>query len=407
MNFLFAWRYFKAKKSTNAINIIAWISVTAVAVGTAALIIMLSVYNGFESLIKSMYADFYSDMKVVPARGHTIIVTQSQLKQVALLSGIQSYSLVMEEKALLQNGDFQSIVYVKGVDDQFKNVASFSHKLVRGKFELGTPDTPATVLGVGVENNVAVEADKELLPLTIYLPKKGNPLNATDPLQSLGADPIITTGAFAIQEEFDNKYIITNLGFIKRMLNMQPDEYGALEIRLKDAEEEDATRKKLSAIFAKGYVIQNRYEQNKSLYSVMKTEKWAIYSILSLILIVAAFTMIGSLTMLVLEKKKDIQVLKALGAGNTLIQKIFLSEGLLLASIGGLSGTLLAVLICWLQTNFHLVPLQGETFVINYYPVKMVAADFALVLITVFVVAWVASWLPARKASLQPVELRS
>jgi len=406
MHLIFAWRYFKAKKSTNAINIIAWVSVTAVAVGTAALLLLLSVFNGFEDLVKSLYADFYSDLRVAPASGNSMTITDDQLKQVAYIPGIGAYSLVMEEKALLQNGEYQSIVYVKGVDSNYKNVANLSKRILHGKFELGTPDKPATVLGMGVESSVAVESDKAILPLTIYLPKKNIALNAADPLQSLSADPIVTSGSFAIQQDFDNKYIITNLGFIKRMLNMQPNEYGALEIRLNDAVKEAEVRKKLAAIFGDEYIIQTRYEQNRSLYSVMQTEKWVIYAILSLILVVAAFTMIGSLTMLVLEKQKDIQVLKALGADNTLIQKIFLSEGLLLASIGGLLGVLLTLLICWLQTRFHLIPLQG-TFVINYYPVKMAATDFALVLLTVFVVAWLASWLPSRKASMQTIELRS
>lgn len=155
------------------------------------------------------------------------------------------------------------------------------------------------------------------------------------------------------------------------------------------------------------YVVETRYEQNKSLYSVMTLEKWAIYGILTLMLIVAAFTMIGGLTMLVLEKQKDIQVLKAMGANNRLIQKIFLSEGLLLAGIGALSGIILAVIFCWAQVQFELIPLEGGTFLINYYPVKLVAGDFLLILITVSVVAFTASWFPSRKAALQPIELKS
>ncbi|HJU46133.1 MAG TPA: FtsX-like permease family protein [Chitinophagaceae bacterium] len=407
MNFLFAWRYFKAKKSTNAINIIAWVSVIAVATGTAALIILLSVFNGFEGLVKSMYADFYSELKVAPASGNTLTITENQLKQVAQIPGVHAWSLVMEEKALLQNGEYQSIVYVKGVDSQYKKVVDVSERLTRGKFELGTPDHPATVLGIGVEHNVAVESDKALLPLTIYLPRKGVSMNTADPLQSLSADIIATSGSFMIQQDFDNKYIITNLGFIKRMLDMGPDEYGALEIRMDDAGKEAEVKQQLAAIFARDAVIQNRFEQNRSLYSIMQTEKWVIYAILSLILVVAAFTMIGSLMMLVLEKRKDIQVLKALGADNRRIQQIFLSEGLLLAFIGSLLGASLAILTCWLQTRYHLIPLEGDTFVINYYPVKIAGTDIILVLLTVFIVAWLASWLPARKASLQPIELRS
>lgn len=407
MNFLFAWRYFKAKKSTNAINIIAWVSVAAVAVGTAALIILLSVFNGFEDLVKTLYADFYSDLKVGPVIGKTITITNDQLQRVAHIPGVKAWSLVTEEKALLQNGEYQSIVYVKGVDEHYKNVSNVPQRVIRGKFELGTADQPATVLGSGVESSVAVESNKAVLPLNIYLPKRDSSLNAADPLQSLSSSTIATSGSFAIQQDFDNNYIITNLGFMKRMLNMQANEYGALEIKLNDINNEAEVRKGLAAVFGNGYLIQSRYEQNRSLYSVMQTEKWVIYWILSLILIVAAFTMIGSLTMLVLEKRKDIQVLKALGANNRRIQTIFLSEGLLLAFIGGLLGALLAILVWWLQTYFHLIPLQGGSFLISYYPVKLATPDFVLVLLTVFIVAWLASWLPARKAAGQAIELRS
>jgi lipoprotein-releasing system permease protein len=407
MYLIFAWRYFKAKKSTNAINIISWVSVLAIAVGTAALIILLSVFNGFEDIVKSLYADFYTDLRVIPAKGKSMIVTDQQLQELKRFPSIQSWSMVMEEKALLQNGELQTIVYLKGVDSQYKHVAGVASKIVSGKFELGNVDEPAAVLGGGIENAVGLESDRALLPLTIYLPRRGININVTDPLQSLSADNISSAGSFVIQQEFDNKYVITNLDFIKRMLDLRPDEFGGIEIRLRDQKQDKEVQQALKEVFGQGYVIQTRYEQNRSLYSVMQVEKWVIYSLLSLILIVAAFTMIGALTMLVLEKHKDIQVLKALGSSNSLLQKIFLGEGILLATVGGAIGVLLALIICWLQVTFKLVKLEGSSFLIDYYPVKLVPMDFMLVLITVFIVAWTASWFPSRKAALQPIELRT
>ncbi len=407
MYLIFAWRYFKAKKSTNAINIISWVSVLAIAVGTAALIILLSVFNGFEDLVKSLYADFYTDVKVVPAFGKSATFSDHQLERLKALPEVQGYSLVMEEKALLQNGEFRSIVILKGVDDQYKNVTGVARRMMKGKFELGTGDTAAAVLGAGIENAIGVETDRSLLPLTVYLPRRGININVADPMQSLSADNLNTSGTFAIQQDFDNKYVITNLDFIKRVLNLKPDEYGAIEIRLKEPGRETAVKEKLLEIFGKPYLVQTRYEQNRSLYSIMQVEKWVIYALLSMILVVAAFTMVGALTMLVLEKQKDIQVLKSMGTNNAMIQKIFLSEGLLLALIGGITGVVLAVSICWLQVNLKLVKIEGSSFLIDYYPVKLVARDFILVLITVFIVACIASWFPSRKASLQPIELRS
>jgi lipoprotein-releasing system permease protein len=191
------------------------------------------------------------------------------------------------------------------------------------------------------------------------------------------------------------------------MLSMGEDEYGSLEIALRNAGESADTKEELAKIFDENYVIETRYEQNKSLYSVMNLEKWAIYGILTMMLIVAAFTMIGALTMLVLEKQKDIQILKALGANNQRVRKIFLTEGILLAGMGALAGLILAIIICWAQVEYKLIAIEGGTFLIDYYPVELRFSDFVLVLVTVMLIAFLASWFPARKAANQPVELKT
>jgi lipoprotein-releasing system permease protein len=401
MNFLFAWRYFKAKKSTNAINIIAWVSMLAIIVGTTSLILVLSVFNGFEDLVKSLYSSFYTDLKISPNKGKTIVLTKEQLKQLASVPGIHGYSLVAEDKAFVQNGELNSIVYLKGVDSGYNNVSSLPQKIVRGKFDLGVADHPNIVLGSGIENALSVETDKNVLPLSVYLFKKSNGEEYADPAQFISNENISTSGTFNIQSEFDNKYGFTNLAFMKRMLGFKDDEYSAAEISINDVQHPDIVKSKLQKLFGKDYLVQTRYEQNQNLYSVMRTEKWVIYAVLSLILVVAAFNMIGALTMLVLEKQKDIYVLKALGANDNYIQRIFLSEGILLAVLGGVSGILLAILICWLQVTFKLVPIQGGSFLIDYYPVKLVATDFLLVFVTVLIVALIASWFPSRKAAKQ------
>lgn len=227
-----------------------------------------------------------------------------------------------------------------------------------------------------------------------------------DPLQSLSTEAVNTAGTFIIQQDFDNKYAITNLAFVKRMLGMDQNVYSAAEIAVTSETNADDIRDEIKHLLGKNYLVQNRFEQNASLFSVMRIEKWIIYAILSLILIVAAFNMVGALTMLVLEKKQDISVLHALGASRSFIQKIFLSEGVLLALIGGGIGMLLAFLIGILQIKFHLIPLQGNTFMIDYFPVKMVLSDFLLVALTVLIIALIASWIPARKAALQQFALR-
>ncbi|HVM88841.1 MAG TPA: FtsX-like permease family protein [Puia sp.] len=407
MHFLFAWRYFKAKKSTHAINIIAWISVLAVIIGTASLILVLSVFNGFEDLVKSLYSSFYTDLKVSPQTGKTIILTSKQLKQLAAVQNIRSSSLVVEDKALLQNGEPLSIVNLKGVDSNYVQITGIDQKMADGKFAIGNTDTPAIVLGAGIENALGLQADRNIIPLSVYLFKKTNELSNADPESSLSTNNIFTAGTFLIQQDFDNNYAFTNIGFMKHMLGLQPDEYSGLEIALTNAAETEKTKSVLQNILGKNYKVETRYEQNKSLYAVMRTEKWVIYGVLTLILIVAAFNIVGSLTMLVLEKQKDIQVLKALGANNNYVKKIFLSEGFLLAIIGATGGILLAFIIGWLQVKYKLVPLQGGSFLIDYYPVKFVATDFLLVAATITVVSFLASWFPSQKASLRQIELKS
>ena len=406
MYFLFAWRYFKAKKSTNAINIIAWISITAIIIGTAALILVLSVFNGFEGLVKSLYSSFYTDLKISPASGKIMTITPEQLQQLKGLRGIKIYSLVVEEKALVKNGDYQSVVYLKGVDDSYRYVSGVADNLVNGTYDLGNEELPKLILGAGVEGALGIQADRNIFTLKIHLPRKTES-EQFDILNGISNDTIRSSAAFRIQQDFDNKYGITNIGFIKKSLRLGENEYSALEIALKDPSSAKELKKELNPIFGDSYKIQNKYEQNQSLYAVMNMERWVIYGVLCLILVIAAFNMIGALTMLVLEKRKDISVLHALGGNKKFIQRIFLSEGMLLALIGGGLGMLLALLIAWLQIQFHLIPLAGGSFLINYFPVQLRLMDFLLVGGTVFVIALIASWLPSRKAAAQQFSLRS
>ena len=405
MNFLFAWRYFKAKKSTNAINVIAWISILAIVVGTAALILVLSVFNGFEDLVKSLYSSFYPDMKVIPASGKQLTLTQDQINKLRSVKGVHAVSLVVEEKAMLINGDYQANAYIKGVDQQYTKVAGVKEHLIKGNFDLGDSINPKLVLGAGIENAIGVQSDRSLEPVLIYTGRKGD-IDLNNPLNNVSSAEAFPAGAFIIQQDFDNKDALTNISFLKMMLEMEPDTYSAAEISLSENTDPGEVQEALQNLLGKNYVVQNRFEQNRSLYAVMRAEKWVIYAILSLILVVAAFNMVGALTMLVLEKKEDINVLHALGADRSLIQKIFLSEGLLLAVIGGAAGMVIAYTLAILQINFKLIPLQGGTFLIDYFPVKLNPADFLLVTATIIIIAVIASYFPARKAAMQQFIIR-
>jgi lipoprotein-releasing system permease protein len=401
MNLLFAWRYFRSKKTTNAINIIAWIAITAIAVGTASLIIILSVFNGFEDLVKGLYGDFYPAYKVVPLKGKIVELSANKAAQLKAIKDIKAYSFVAEEKALL-TGAYQTIVTIKGVENNYTQVNPIQQYIRRGSFELGNASIPGIVMGGGIENAAGINTEQVLEAATLYFPNRNGNLLTGDGLNSFS---VIPSGAFIVQQEFDNKYAFTNLAFVQYMLGLKSNEYSAIEINAK--ENNNNLVKQLQNILGDQVKIQTRYQQNATLYSVMQLEKWVIYGILSLILVVAAFNMIGALSMLVLEKQKDIAVLRALGASSNRIRQIFLLEGLLLAAIGAGAGIVLGGGICWLQEQFHLIKLGGSTFIIDYYPVKIMPLDFVLVLFTVTAISFTAAWVTAQKTSAQPFELRT
>ena len=400
----FSWRYFRAKKSTNAINIISWVSVVAIMFGTASLIIILSAFNGFESLVKSLYSSFYPELRIGPVKGKTIQLTQQQLDQIRGIHGVTNFALVAEERALLQNGSLQTIVNIKGVDKQYALVSGLPSNIYRGSFNTGNDQKPGLVMGVGVEQMLGLASDRSIYPVSIYLPRKN--IASADPSSALGLAMGYPQGSFAIQTEFDNKYVITNLDFVKSYTGMGLNEFSGVEIKVDGRVNMDNISSALQSLLGNGYKIENRFEQNSMLYTTIRLEKLAIYGIFSLILIVAAFNMVGALSMLVLEKKKDIQVLKAMGADQGLLQIIFLAEGVLLSFIGMAGGMAIALLLYFLQTRFKLVPLEGATFLIDYYPVKLVMTDFLLVASTVLLIGTLASWMPARRAALAVVDLR-
>ncbi|HEY5461943.1 MAG TPA: FtsX-like permease family protein [Hanamia sp.] len=402
----FAWRYFKAKKSTNAINIISWVTAGVIAFSTLCQVLVLSVFNGFEDLVKSLYSNFYADVKVVPAKGKTFILTQAQLDSIHNISGIKGTSLDVEEKALLQNGDQQTVVLLKGVDSNYYKVSGVPQKMYHGVYNVGTIDNPKLILGAGIESALGVEADRNLFPVTVFLPKKTYSDNP-NPLAALSEGNATTSGSFAIQQDFDDKYVITNLAFMKQQMNYKPDEYSALEISLVNPGKSEEFTEKLQNKLGDKYKVLTKYQQNTSLYNSMRLEKWFIYAVLTLILIIAAFNMVGALTMLVLEKRKDISVLQSLGADKSLIKKIFLSEGILLAVVGATTGIILALIICFLQMKYHLIKLVGNSFLIDYFPVKLVITDFILVIFTSLIIAFAASWFPAKKASRQMFNLKT
>jgi len=402
----FASRYFRAKKSTNAINIIAWVSVVAIAVGAGALIVILSVFNGFEGLVKSLYSSFYPAVKIAPVTGKTIILTPAQLQQISALQGVVHFSRVIEEKAVLRYGDEPTIAILKGVDSSYNYVTDVKSNIIRGRFDTGDSVAYRAVLGLELEGALGVDVVHSIAPVTVYLPRRN--VNAfVTPEDALNNGVLYPAGTFAIQQEFNSKYVITNIEFLRNLLQMGADEMSSLEIGTRPGVNDNLLKAQLEKLLGGKYKVQTRYEQNQSLYAIMQTEKWAVYVILSFIMIIAAFNMIGSLYMLVIEKQKDITILKAMGARKSLIMRIFLAEGLIIAGIGTALGFGLGTTFCLLQQHFGIIKLEGTSFLVDSYPVSMHAADFVLVFITIMIIGIAASWYPARRAAVEAITLKA
>ncbi|MEO6682176.1 MAG: ABC transporter permease, partial [Ginsengibacter sp.] len=287
----FAWRYFKAKKSTNAINIISWVTAGVIAFSTMCQVLVLSVFNGFEDLVQSLYSNFYADVKVTPASGKTLTLTTSQLKEINQIPGIAGTSFNVEEKALLQSGEQQTVVLLKGVDSNYNSVSGVPEKMYRGTFKTGNIHEPELVLGSGIEAALGLYSDRNLYPVTVFLPKKTDRENPS-PISALSEGNAGTSGSFAIQQDFDNKYVITNLAFVKQQMNYGADEYSSLEISLLSNANPKKFTQLLQDKLGGNYKVLTKFQQNTSLYNSMRLEKWFIYAVLTLILIIAAFNMI-------------------------------------------------------------------------------------------------------------------
>ena len=398
--FLFARRYLVAKKSTQAINVISWIAVGGISVGTLALLLILSVFNGFAGLVLSLYNQFSPDVVITAAEGKAFAADSLFVQKVNGAGNIRAASGVIEENVLLRYGANQTLARVKGVADNYDKVSGISQGLFHGDFILqDNNQNPFIYLGAGLEQQLRINYDDPFGFISIYYPRK-NARASVNPEDAFNVQQVKPSGSFAIQQEFDTRYAFVPITLMARITE-RPEGVNAYEVTLDDPNDAARFINNLKSTLGGGFKISNRYQQNEVLYKVMQSERWAVFAILGFVLLIASFNIIGAVAMLVIEKRKDIGVLKVLGFDDASVRGIFFSEGLLLATIGYLIGALLAFVICLLQQTFGFVKLGGGSFVIDAYPVQMQVTDFVYVLLMVLFIGLLASWLPSKRASAQ------
>ena len=387
-------RYLFSKKSQSIINIISAVSAVGVAVGTAALIVILSVFNGFDGLIHSLFNTFDAELKILPVEGKTFTTETPKFEQIRNFNAIAAFSKVIEENVLLKYGDKLHPAIIKGVSPDYIKSTGIDTMLVQGDFILKKNNIPYVVVGQGVAYYLSIGLNF-ITPIIIYVPKRGKQI-ALNAENAFNSKIIFPSGIFSIQQDFDSKYIIAPIDFVRDLLNYK-QKVSAVELKLKANTDVNTVKKKIKKLLGPKFYVKDRFEQHELFYKVMKSEKWAIFLILSFILLIASFNIIGSITMLILDKKRDIFTLKSLGADNRAIKRIFLYEGWFISFIGAIAGLIIGSIVCFLQIKYGFVKLEGSgSFIINQYPVAFKLSDFIMVFVTVVVIGYFAAWLPTR-----------
>ena len=388
-----ARRYLFSPKSHNAINIISGISATGVAVGTMALVIVLSVFNGFEALIGDMFSAFDPDLKITAVQGKTFDAGSARFDEIRKMPEVAVFTEVIEENALLRFGDKQMPATIKGVTDNFRELTQIDSIIYDGEFVLFDGAFERAVPGVGVAAKLGMGAHF-VDPLYIFAPNRSTKINLLRPETSVNQAGTFLSGIFAVNQlQYDDQYVLVSIGLARELFEYDSTTVSAIELKVKPGSDIAKVQKEIISKTGDSFFVKDRYEQQESFFRIMKIEKWITFLILSFILLIASFNIIGSLSMLIIDKKDDIQTLKHLGADNGLIKSIFLFEGWMISAVGALAGLVIGTVICLIQQYFGLVKM-GSGYVVDAYPVVLQLTDTVLVFITVLVMGLLAAWYP-------------
>jgi lipoprotein-releasing system permease protein len=399
--FFIARRYFFSRRVSGVVHIISGISLTGITVCSFALIVILSVFNGFQETVSKLYNVFDSDLKIIPDKGKYFDLSKAKTDAIKKLPNVIAVTPVIEENALLKYKDKQTIASFKSIDPPYLRSMHIDSMIEQGDAVIRDGERSYTLVGTGVAAKLSLPGRDDFNPLQVFVPKRGE-ISFLNPESAFNKRSISVSGKFSIVQEFDEKYIILPLSFA-RMLEEQPTAMTAFELKTgKDADIEKI-RSRVKAIIGPGFRVLDRFEQQPTTFKVMKSEKFFVYMMLSFIMVIAAFNMIGALLMLAIDKKQDMMAILSMGGTEEMLRSILFYEGLMLSIIGGVAGIILGGIVGFLQKQYGFIKISGagdsSTFVLNAYPVAFKPTDFLLVFITVIVLGFAASWYPARVAN--------
>ena len=388
-----ARRYLFSRK-LSLVNVISFIAILGVAGMSAALVVILSVFNGFDSIISSMVNQFDPDMKIAPVKGKTFTMPQDIRSQLSNIEGVEGVSFTVEETALFQYDNYQYIATIKGVDNGYAQVCDIPANVIIGEYLLqDTSGVPFAIVGSDIAANLWVQPNG-LTPMKIYAPRRTAKVS-TSPAEAFSSGLLMPSGVFHIHQDFDAKYVIAPLSFTKESLELDDDEFSAIEIRTNGDDDAIATR--IRQLIGDNFTIKNRYQQQDTLYKIMQSEKLSIFVMLTFIIIIASFNIVGALAMLIIDKKGDIATLSHLGANNGFLRKIFVRTGQLITITGVISGIALGLLVCWLQLNFQLLTFPEGSYIIDAYPVEVRFWDVIATAVIVTAIGFLAALIPTRR----------
>ena len=392
--FFIARRYLFARKSHNVINIISVISAAGIAVGCAALIIILSIYNGFDDLLKGMFESYTPDVVITPRHGKVFAPDGDALAALNAREEVSSVCEILEETVFIKYGEREAIVTARGVDSLYQEVTELDRFIVQGSFEINDGEIDQIVLGAAIAQDLRINTNF-VTPLEVYFPSRTARFSLADPTAALKKVRVYPSGTISIEKQFDEQYVYMPIGALRRLLEWDK-EVSSLEVRVKpefvtaSGSISKSLQNDIAGIFGDGFSVRNKYQQNESLYKMMTYEKLAIYLILMFVVLIISCNVFGSLSMLIIEKQEDIEILRSMGADNKMINRIFTTEGWMISLLGAAAGVFLGLLVCLAQQYLHLVRMPGN-FIIPYYPVKLQLTDLLLVFVSVAAIGYLMS----------------